>query len=343
MPVLFGFCDSRYSAMGTQLWAARYAGSDTNFPTAIAADSGGTVFVTGGSGPVASTNIDYATVAYSSAGGQLWVKRYNGPANGTDIARAMGLDSSGNVIVTGYSLNTASNFDYVTIKYSSGGTALWTNRYNGIGNGDDIAVALAVGTNDQVVITGYSTRASTGVYDYATLAYSAAGQPLWTNRFGGATNDYNRATAVAVDAIGNVFATGYPSLFPNHYTTVAYSAAGMGIWTNRYGVIPSSFPIAQATALAVIDNTNVVVTGYTSGPGAGKPGYATIKYSGIAPVVRLDFQNLNNQLVLSWTNAGFVLQSAPAPTGPFTTMAGATSPYTNDLSAAQQFFRLISN
>jgi len=58
---------------------------------------------------------------------------------------------------------------------------------------------------------------------------------------------------------------------------------------------------------------------------------------------RLDFQLLNNQLVLSWTNAGFNLQSAPALTGPFTNLPAATSPYTNSLTAPQQFFRLISN
>jgi hypothetical protein len=57
----------------------------------------------------------------------------------------------------------------------------------------------------------------------------------------------------------------------------------------------------------------------------------------------LDFQLLNNQLVLSWTNAGFNLQSAPVVTGPFTNLPGATSPYTNALTGPQQFFRLISN
>jgi len=55
---------------------------------------------------------------------------------------------------------------------------------------------------------------------------------------------------------------------------------------------------------------------------------------------RLDFQLLNNQLVLSWTNAGFNLQTAPAVTGPFTNILGATSPYTNLTTSVQQFFRL---
>jgi len=58
---------------------------------------------------------------------------------------------------------------------------------------------------------------------------------------------------------------------------------------------------------------------------------------------RPDLQTLNNQLVLSWTNANFTLQSAPALTGRFTNLPAATSPYTNSLTAPQQFFRLIGN
>jgi hypothetical protein len=47
--------------------------------------------------------------------------------------------------------------------------------------------------------------------------------------------------------------------------------------------------------------------------------------------------------VLSWTNAGFNLQSAPFVGGPFTNLPAVTSPYTNLLTAPQQYFRLNSN
>lgn len=53
---------------------------------------------------------------------------------------------------------------------------------------------------------------------------------------------------------------------------------------------------------------------------------------------------LNGQLVLSWgtslPNSLFALQSAPTVTGPYSTIAGATSPYTNTPSGSQQYFRL---
>ena len=78
---------------------------------------------------------DYATIKYSSAGVPLWTNRYNGPGNGDDYATAVAVDGSNNVIVTGYSTGSAGDLDYATIKYSSAGVPLWTNRYNGPGNG----------------------------------------------------------------------------------------------------------------------------------------------------------------------------------------------------------------
>ena len=92
--------------------------------------------------------------------------------------------------------------------------------------------------------------------------------------------------------------------------------------------------------MTVDGSGNVFVTGYSFSNGTNSH-WVTIKYSSsVPPPVHLDFQLLNNQLVLSWTNAGFNLQSAPAIIGPFTNISGATSPYTSALSGPQQFFRL---
>ena len=81
---------------------------------------------------------------------------------------------------------------------------------------------------------------------------------------------------------------------------------------------------------------NVFITGV--GPSGD---YVTIKYSSSVSPPRLDFQTLNNQLVLSWTNASFILQSATGVTGPFTNLPAATNCYTNPITAPQQIFRLV--
>src|SRR5260221_7001228 len=80
---------------------------------------------------------------------------YGGAGNGADSASGVAIDGSNNVIVTGYSFN-GTNDDYLTIKYSSAGAPLWTNRYNGPGNDIDVASAVAIDGSNNVIVTGYS-------------------------------------------------------------------------------------------------------------------------------------------------------------------------------------------
>ncbi len=48
-----------------------------------------------------------------------------------------------------------------------------------------------------------------------------------------------------------------------------------------------------------------------------------------------------NDVVITWSAAGYNLQSASGAAGTYATIPGATSPYTNSISAGSQFFRLI--
>jgi hypothetical protein len=199
-----------------------------------------------------------------------------------------------------------------------------------------------VDTNGNVFVTGASYGANS-VYDYATISYSSAGVPLWTNRFDGAGNSYDHAVAIAVGSNGKVFVSGESRGLgsSSDYATIGYSSAGFPLWTNLYNG-PTTESVDQASAIAVDADGNVFVTGYSTGNGSSSD-YATIKYSSSVPPTYLEIQTPNNQLVLSWTNEAFSLQSASTLTGTFTNLPGATSPYTNPISGGQQFFRLISN
>src|SRR5690349_12026155 len=77
-----------------------------------------------------------SSLATRAAVTEAWVQRYNGPANGNDYATAVAVDSSGNVIVTGFSENrTNSEVEGYTAKYAAAdGALLWERRYNSPSN-----------------------------------------------------------------------------------------------------------------------------------------------------------------------------------------------------------------
>lgn len=148
----------------------------------------------------------------------------------------------------------------------------WTNSYNGPGNGEDRATAIAVDASGNVFVTGYSTNSGSG-QDYATLKYSGVGLPLWTNRYSSLGNNTDQARAIAVDGNGNVLVTGSAS---SDYATIKYSNDGVPLWTNRFN--GSRNESDQANAIAVDDSGNVFVTGQSASTTSSYE-YATIKYS----------------------------------------------------------------
>lgn len=56
--------------------------------------------------------------------------------------------------------------------------------------------------------------------------------------------------------------------------------------------------------------------------------------------ILLNIQVSNSAPTLIWTNPSFVLQAAPTPGGAYTNIPGAVSPYTNNIVAPVQYFRL---
>jgi YVTN family beta-propeller protein len=166
----------KYDSSGTQQWVARYnAMNYADAAYAIAVDSEHNAYVTGTSHGRGALH-DYATIKYDVDGQQQWVARYHGPGNADDVSNAIAVDSSGSVYVTGFSAGSNTGFhgyDYATIKYDSSGQEAWVARYNGPGNDDDEAKAIALDNSGNVYVTGWSwSFGGDTMYDYATIKYS---------------------------------------------------------------------------------------------------------------------------------------------------------------------------
>ena len=278
-------------------WVTRYngTGDSIDVATAIAVDDNGNVYVTGYSSGLLGLT-DYTTIKYDPNGNQLWVARYDGTGLLNDEARAIAVDDSGNVYVTGMSfgLLSLSLSDYATIKYDSNGNELWVQRYNGILLGDDAATDIALDGNGGVIVTGYSSGLLSG-NDYTTIKYNAGGNEQWVRKYNGPGNNTDKAYAIVVDNNNNIIITGESKsgLLENSYdyATVKYDANGNEQWVRRYNGPGNNTD--KAYAIVVDSGGSVYVTGEARSSGSGTD-YGTVKYD----------QNGNQQWARTYSGPG---------------------------------------
>jgi len=275
----------KYDRLGVQQWVAIYNSPENGwiYPTAIAADDSGCVYVSGMSLGVGSYS-DYATIKYNTFGEEQWVARYNGPENSLDEASALALDGSDNVYVTGTSVGSSTGYDFATIKYDANGIEQWVARYNGPDSVGDIPTAIAVDASGNVYTTGagdihYSWGMPYELHcKYATVKYDAFGVEQWFAHHDGPGTPVARTSGMVIDEAGNLYVTGYAQvcIFPeyidqmdfNDYVTVKYDANGSVLWAERCQ------KGSQATNIALDELSNVYVTGF-----GDEGGYITVKYT----------------------------------------------------------------
>jgi hypothetical protein len=213
--------------------------------------------------------------AVSLVGNQAWVRRYDGGANTDDQALAIVADKDGNIIVGGYAYSFSSLDDYLTIKYTPDGIALWTNRYDGPEHLTDKIGSVRVDGSGGVYVAGLAGSS------IATIKYTSGGVPVWTNIYR-STSSVLLFGDFAVDTDGNAYMLPVET-DSDSYTTVKYDVNGNPAWTNLFKSSATSKEIASG--IAVDAAGDIFVTGYSFDSSSGANTCLTIKLAGDGSVL----------------------------------------------------------
>lgn len=307
----------KYNSGGFEQWNVRYNSPQNSIDAAfdMTVDGSGNVYVSGeGIGP--DTTRYFTIVKYNTEGTLQWTTRYNDVgADYTDNnLTPIAIDDAGNVYVAGASFGQTTRFDIVILKYDPNGNQLWVRRYNGIGNGDDIPVAIVLDKSGNLYITGESYGSGTGK-DYVTLKYSSDGNKQWAARYNGPSSLDDTPVGIAVDIFQNVFVTGTSIGMEKDFATIKYNSTGNVEWATRYSRTTTSDD--EASGIVIDAAANVYVTG-TSGQ-YPENDFTTIRYNPSGVFEWVDFydgpvQGNDEAKAIAFDKAGFVYVTGSSET-----------------------------
>ena len=212
-----------------------------------------------------------------------------------EICWDVAIDSVGNAYITGYTnssdfpvLNAYdSNYngkeDVFIAKFSSNGSLLWSTFLGG--NRSDFALSIAVDSEENVYITGYTNSRDfpvlnaydssyNGEDDVFVAKFSSNGSLLWSTFLGGTDRDWGYG--IAVDSVGNIYVTGstnssdfsvknaYDSSHNYGYDAfvVKFSSNGSLLWSTFLGGPDDDWGLD----VAVDSRNNAYITGTTAYP-----------------------------------------------------------------------------
>jgi hypothetical protein len=317
---------AKYSATGAHLWSKRFGNTGTDISYSLGLDNLGNVLITGtyagsidfGTGePLLSVGSSDMFVAKLNGDGDvLWAKSYG--STGADNPFNIVLDGQNNIVFSGFFgffggpidfgnsfvLTSAGGRDIFVAKLNSDGDTLWAIQFGG--PDDDTATGLAINKQDNSVLVTGSFRGSAsfgstpltslGGNDIFLTRLSAAGIPLWAQRFG--SNLDENPGGVAVDNTGNIaingnfrgtvnFGSGPLTYHGQSDLYLAqFTPGGSCLWSKNFG---SSFGGDQFLGVTCDNTGNIVVNaalataidlgGQWSFPVGGSQDIAFIKYN----------------------------------------------------------------
>lgn len=166
-----------YNASGSLITSIYTPGSagGTDELTDLFLDASDNIYITG-TLLQSGTNNDLFIKKIESTGFVDWISTYNSGANTNEKGFSVTTDKSGNVYACGYVINSGTNKDILTVKFSSAGVFQWAKQIINPTGGFNYANSISADTLGNTYITG--RYFISGFYTLIAVKYNTSGNEL---------------------------------------------------------------------------------------------------------------------------------------------------------------------
>ncbi len=228
---------------GNLIWGKTFGGSGVEFAGDMLLDNVGNIYLTGYFQATVdfdpNTSIFNMTVSGSAAGGFLqkldisgnfiWAKKIGG--NSFESGVSIALETSGNIILTGYfqgttdfdpnagivNITSSGLQDAFILKLNSNGEYIWVKKIGG--NATAFSTKVCIGLSGDLYVSGHfmetvdfdpnagvTNIASAGNFDVFLLKLNSSGNLIWVKTMGGIDEEY--IWDIVLDNCENIYTTG---------------------------------------------------------------------------------------------------------------------------------------
>ncbi|TFG12284.1 MAG: hypothetical protein EU535_06400 [Promethearchaeota archaeon] len=238
-------------------WTSIWGSNNNEYCNQMVIDSSGNIFVIGWANYSSMEDYDIFLAKFNSLGEIQWNRTFGG--DGWDLGNDVELDSSENVYITGNLALEDKPSDGFLVKYNSLGEYQWNKTWGG--DGRDFSNALALDSNDNIYIVGF-TEIEPFNYDFILLKYNSLGEYQWNRTFGGEYYDYG--SGIAIDSMNNIYVSGgnvVNTSFQSDILLLKYDNSGVLKWNKTWN---KGTQKDDGIAIVLDSSQNIYITGSTS-------------------------------------------------------------------------------
>jgi len=267
----------KYDILGNEIWNKTWGGNQYELGLYIVEDAFGNFYVAGQTKSFGDLDGDICLIKYDNIFEEQWNVTWGG--NEPDIAYKVGIDSNNYIYVVGHSDSVDSHAGYsdvVLLKYDQDGNYQWERTWGT--SYDQRGMGLALDSNDNIYITGYSFGHPASSGKGFLLKYDSSGTYQW-ERIWGVNGQYgNYFYRIIIDNKDDLYISGCTKTYgiPDNYDALLlnYDTSGNQNWYKIW----SGSGFDATPGICMDSQSNIYISGYSDTDSAGGYDALLIKY-----------------------------------------------------------------